>query len=74
MKISQQILLEKLLPSGHRALVEQYFVTLVWMITSNCTSNELDTVADIAKRLTVSGHDPLSKEAAHASSVVSQVT
>ena len=73
MRMSQQILLEKLVPSGHRAMVEQYFVILVWMITSHCTSNDLDTVADIARKLTESGNDPLSEEAAHASLVVSQI-
>lgn len=71
--MSQQILLEKLTPSGHRVLVEQHFVILVWMITGHCTSNDLDTVADIAKKLTESGNDPLSEEAAHASLVVSQI-
>lgn len=73
MKISQQVLLEKAVPSGHRALVEQYFVIFVWMITTHCASNGLDIVADIAKRLTESGNDPLNEEAAHASLVVSQV-
>lgn len=73
MRMSQQILLEKLAPSGHRALAEQNFVILVWMITSHCTSNDLDTTADIAKKLTESGNDPLSEEAAHASLVVCQI-
>ena len=75
MKMSQQILLEKFVPSNHRALVEQYFVFFVWMITDHCTSHDhgLDTIADTAKKLTESGNEPLSGEAVHASLVVGQI-
>ena len=70
----QQLLLEKITPSGNRAWTEQYFVIFVWTVTSTsqCAQQELDIIADIAKRLMSCGCNPLSEEACHASLTVSK--
>lgn len=72
MKVSQQ-LLEKLVPSNSQALIGQFLVAFVWMVTSSNQSalQELDTILGIAKTLARSGIDTLGEDATHASLVVS---
>ncbi|BCR88298.1 uncharacterized protein ACHE_40862A [Aspergillus chevalieri] len=71
MKVSQQ-LLEKLVPSNSQALIGQFLVAFVWMVTSSNQSalQELDTILGIAKTLARSGIDTLGEDATHASLVL----
>ena len=73
MKVSRQLLLEKLIPSGNHTLIGQYFVAFIWMITNSNkpASQELDIIIDAAKTLAHPGIDALSEDATHASLVVS---
>jgi hypothetical protein len=73
MKVSRQLLLEKLIPSGNHTLIGQYFVAFVWIVTdSNIpASQELDTIIDAAKTLAQSNTNALGEDAAHASLAVS---
>lgn len=73
MKVSRQLLLEKLVPSGNHTLIGQYFVAFVWMVTNlnKPALQKLDTIVDAAKTLAQSGIDALSEDATHASLVVS---
>lgn len=73
MKVSRQLLLEKLVPCGNHTLIGQYFVAFVWIVTdlNKPASQELYTIVDAAKILVHSGIDALSEDATHASLVVS---
>lgn len=71
-KMFEKLLLEKLVLSNNHTLIGQYFVAFIWMATNSnsCSSQELDTIEKIAKRLAECGIHPLAEDATHASLVV----
>lgn len=73
-KVFQQLLIKKVIPSNSKTCIEQYFVSFLWAITNPSPNvpNDLNIIANIASKLTEYRSDPLSEEATHASLVVSR--